>query len=329
MLHEPPELALERLSIRDFRGIESLDLNFCGPDGMVNRLVVIGGPNGCGKTSVLEAAILLLDDNHTIPDIARRDNTRQGAAEHFTVEGQIRDSFAPTCQLTRRLSASGYDPKQTDGSIPLWYFSSTRSPGLRGPVNVTAGDERSAHKTSSKRLMTVKQRLVNAAAVEKFSQSGPPDANEYSLLIGLINRAWREFDSTSNASIQVELTDSFRRERGSFDLFYNRPGQPRLELDHLSSGQLELFLFIAELAFHRDRIGFIFIDEPELHLDPQWHRPFLRSLMRIQRKAQFIVTTHSPEIYDSAYSYERHFLIPDDDPRARLWVKPHHDPVEA
>ena len=52
-----------------------------------------------------------------------------------------------------------------------------------------------------------------------------------------------------------------------------------LRSDLLSAGQLELFLFLSELALNEGREGIIFIDEPEIHLDPQWHRLILRSLM--------------------------------------------------
>ncbi len=54
----PPQIALTSLKIRDFRGIEHLDLDFRGPDGLPNNLVVLAGPNGCGKTAVLEAALI-------------------------------------------------------------------------------------------------------------------------------------------------------------------------------------------------------------------------------------------------------------------------------
>ena len=52
---------------------------------------------------------------------------------------------------------------------------------------------------------------------------------------------------------------------------------------------------------------------------PNGTRPIVRALMNLQPHAQFIVATHSPEIYDAAMSYERHFLVPEDDPRARAW----------
>ena len=53
-----PSIALTELSIRDFRGIDKLDLVFRRPDGQPNSLVVLAGPNGSGKTAVLEAALI-------------------------------------------------------------------------------------------------------------------------------------------------------------------------------------------------------------------------------------------------------------------------------
>jgi len=117
----------------------------------------------------------------------------------------------------------------------------------------------------------------------------------------------------------VDLTESDVPGRGAFDVFLKLPDGSSLEVDILSAGQIELFLFLAALVLNDDRYGLIFIDEPELHLDPQWHALIVRSLMELQPRAQFIVATHSPEIYDAAMSYERHFLVPEDDPRARIW----------
>jgi predicted ATP-binding protein involved in virulence len=67
----------------------------------------------------------------------------------------------------------------------------------------------------------------------------------------------------------------------------------------------------------------VLIDEPELHLDPSWHRTILSVLAELSPDTQFIVATHSDEIYDSVLSYERHFLASNEDARSKLW--PHRD----
>src|SRR5262249_10867043 len=141
----------------------------------------------------------------------------------------------------------------------------------------------------------------------------------YTCAIQDINKAWREFYPGTDQTFAVEIVSSEEPGSGGFDVFLCDTRGSRLEGDQLSSRQLQIFMFLSTLALNEDREGIIFIDEPELHLDPQWHRLILRNLMRLQPRAQFFVATHSPDIYDAAAFYERHFLVSEDDPRAHLW----------
>jgi len=174
-------------------------------------------------------------------------------------------------------------------------------------------------KTNPNRLRNVKQELANAAAAQSFAGARQPLQRSYSKWIARINEGWKEFYSDHDDEFAVGLTESEEDGDGAFEVFYKREGWPPLAVDDLSSGQLELFLFLAASVVNADREGIVFIDEPELHLDPQWHAPIVRALIKLQPKAQFIVATHSPEIYDAAMSYKRHFLVAEDGPRARAW----------
>ncbi len=53
-------MKLESLSIRDFRGIESLDLSFKDDLDLIRDCVPIVGPNTSGKTTILDAIALSL-----------------------------------------------------------------------------------------------------------------------------------------------------------------------------------------------------------------------------------------------------------------------------
>ena len=310
-----PSVAITSLSIRDFRGIATLDLDFLGPDGNPNSLVVLAGPNGCGKTAVLEAALFLVGGNELL--VGRHDESaiRRGAS-NYSIQATIEsgaDEFISRHDFSRPV-------QPLPNPIPHWYFSSWRAPQLPGPVDVTVGKpSRRPAVTDQNRLLNVKHRLVNAAAVELFQKPLPP-FSRYSSWMPAISAAWREFYPESGHTFAVELVAPGEEDSsGSFDVYLRMTDGNRLEVDLLSAGQIELFLFLAELAMNEDRTGIIFIDEPELHLDPQWHAPIVRSLMELQPRAQFIVATHSPEIYDAAMSYERHFLVPESDPRAHIW----------
>lgn len=316
----PPPIALASLEIEDFRGIDELKLNFCGPDGLPNNLVVLSGPNGCGKTAVLEAALIAVGGHKLAVGQLGKRAVRKGAGA-YRIKAEVRTSaLLPDDDHTIEVSSNGPTPS-IDLGLSYWYFSSWRAPKLAGAVNVTVGRRgRRLAKTDPNRLRNVKQQLANAAAAESFPGAKQPPSSGYSKWMDNINKYWKRFYPDHNDKFAVGLSDS-DEEGGAFEVFYNRKGLPSLSVDDLSAGQLELFLFLTSLVLNNDREGIVFIDEPELHLDPQWHAPIMRTLMELQPNAQFLVATHSPGIYDAAMSYERHFLVPEDDPRARAWSR--------
>ncbi|MHB1558073.1 MAG: AAA family ATPase [Isosphaeraceae bacterium] len=317
-----PSMGITSLSIRNFRGIDRLDLDFRGPDGNPNSLVVLGGPNGCGKTAVLEAALILAGGAKLITGKRGRGAIRQGKDDY-----DIRAEFLVYGQPGSGRDASNYlQPVRSGLPIRFWYFSSWRAPTLVGPVDPTVGRPRlRPARNDQDRLRIVKQLLVNAATFEKFQTPLPDRVGRYSTIIHEINDAWCEFYPESGQTFAVEIVSPGEPVEGGFDVYLRTHDGLRLEVDLLSAGQLELFLFLSALTLNEDREGIIFIDEPELHLDPQWHRLILRSLMRLTPRAQLVVATHSPDIYDAAASYERHYLVPEDDPRSWLWAR--HDSV--
>ena len=339
-LAAPPTIALTELSIRDFRGIESLDLDFRGPDGQPNRLVVLAGPNGCGKTAALEAALIAVGGEELAIGPTGRRAIRRGADD---LEIQA------STQTSRDLESSDFtthinsEMHSRPRPFPHWYFSSWRAPGFVGGVNITIEESiqdnpiarefgrkasmfrravQSSDMPGRNRLGHIKQQLANAAAARSFADDSQLPHDQYERWMETINSGWNRFHDGSHGKFAVNIAEpSEAGGIGPFEVFFYRENKPRLSVDQLSAGQLELFLFLAALALNDGREGIVFIDEPELHLDPQWHAPIVRVLMEMQPKAQFIVATHSPEIYDAAMSYERHFLVPEDDPRARAWPK--------
>ena len=108
-------------------------------------------------------------------------------------------------------------------------------------------------------------------------------------------------DSVSDPRIDVEplrFSVSVTREDGQTE---------RLELDQLSGGQRAVLALAADLAWRmalgnphlQDPLGseaIVLIDEVELHLHPSWQQRILNDLRRTFPNAQFIVSTHSPQV---------------------------------
>lgn len=86
-------------------------------------------------------------------------------------------------------------------------------------------------------------------------------------------------------------------------------GRSSFTFDGLSSGQKEIISTLFLIWYHTvDRPSVIFIDEPELHLNAEWHRIFVRSLESIAPKNQYILATHSEDIMDSVDGRQRALL---------------------
>jgi hypothetical protein len=77
-------------------------------------------------------------------------------------------------------------------------------------------------------------------------------------------------------------------------------GGRSFSFDGLSSGQKEIIatLFLIWYTTH-DRSSIVLIDEPELHLNAEWQRIFVHKLAELAPNNQYVLATHSEEIFGS------------------------------
>ena len=100
-----------------------------------------------------------------------------------------------------------------------------------------------------------------------------------------------------------------------FEIGWQNDGEPvqRLRLSQLSGGYRVMLLLAADLARRmaqgnphlRDPLqseAIVLIDEVELHLHPSWQQTVLPDLMRTFPRAQFLVSTHSPQVLTTVKS---------------------------
>ena len=128
MINETPSIALVSLKIRDFRGIDQLDFDFRGPDGLPNRLVVFGGPNGSGKTAVLEAGLLACGGHALMTGVRGPEAIRSGKKSYEVIAQVVhRGTLVPVVDKPRMEAP---DPRPM---IPHWYFFVMACPETRRP----------------------------------------------------------------------------------------------------------------------------------------------------------------------------------------------------
>ena len=89
-----------------------------------------------------------------------------------------------------------------------------------------------------------------------------------------------------------------------------RTGKDSFAFDGLSSGQKEIISTLFLIWDHtKNNPSVVFIDEPELHLNAQWHRSFVKKLVSLAPQNQYIMATHSEDIMDSVNEDRRVLLL--------------------
>lgn len=319
-------LKLTRVEIEGFRRFQrpwALDLR--DPAGAPLDYMVLAGPNGCGKTTALEAILLALGrEDLIVRDLAA---SERGTSPRIRLEGsarlrlEIENSDTRVCFFAERTAdpPAPVDPSTVVATararVPLAveYISARRLPALVGPIkDETRG--RPPADTEANRIWTFKDRLRKQQGRRVPGYRGPePRDVEW---LDKLNAYWKRFRD-DGTSLTMTLVDPDDLDRADWDLFLYRGDTRICAVDALSSGEQEI-IAMAVPFITEPFDGLLLIDEPEQHLHPQWQGRVLRALRGLVPTSQVIVATHADDPWDDAMSWERTLLVDADDPRARV-----------
>lgn len=88
-------------------------------------------------------------------------------------------------------------------------------------------------------------------------------------------------------------------------------GGNTFSFDGLSSGQKEIISTLFLIWQNTRKMpGIVLIDEPELHLNIEWEHEFIRSLYDLAPQNQYIIATHSEDVFASVSPDRRIILEP-------------------
>ncbi|MBF0497389.1 MAG: AAA family ATPase [Deltaproteobacteria bacterium] len=88
-----------------------------------------------------------------------------------------------------------------------------------------------------------------------------------------------------------------------------KAGDNSFTFDGLSSGQKEIISTLFLIWYYtRNAPGIVLIDEPELHLNAEWHSGFVRQVFALAPENQYIITSHSKHIFASVEADRRILL---------------------
>ncbi|ATB28619.1 hypothetical protein MEBOL_002068 [Melittangium boletus DSM 14713] len=278
-----------------------------GKESLIRQSLVAETANGHWRTEIPDTASLSLTF-----DVSSAPGTELGA--YAPCEVRIVRSLATwRLEIVRENQIQPLqDPVRESflRDVPVEYLSSWRGPFQLGGVRASATiseipqDERY-------RFFRLKQRIIDERSARGFSDRETRDA----VWLNRLNEVWCSWHDKTDTWIDALETGDVER---PFDLFLVRDigygAQPVCPLDMASSGELEWVTLAGSLIVD-DFQGMLLIDEPELHLHPQWQARLLPTLRKLAPEAQLVVATHSAYPWDQALPFQRLLLLPPDDPR--------------
>ncbi|KKZ11634.1 MAG: hypothetical protein TQ37_06775 [Candidatus Synechococcus spongiarum 15L] len=343
-----PAAKLRQISIRNYKGIENVELALPGPRMEADPdVMVIGSQNGLGKTSILECCSLLLSTLTEDPEQWRflaetrewpvdlPDLLVRAGAEQFKLDGKI-SLEDRQCSVSSSLNRQGewksYGKKLEKAREAFDATEKSKGIGreLVGAISGMSADPVLAESF----LFFHSYRKVMEGHIELGMM-----ADESSYDLPYWRSRWRRYDS-SMSSFKVIILRSLMQRAGLFEVpevgdsstaidklndllkiyadgTISKKLRPRADntvefridpnrggdsftFDGLSSGQKEIISTLF-LIWHytQERPSVVLIDEPELHLNAQWHRRFVNTLLDLAPHNQYVVATHSTDVMDS------------------------------
>ncbi|MFC1692343.1 AAA family ATPase [Candidatus Latescibacterota bacterium] len=246
------------------------------PVNMDDRITIIYGPNGLGKTLTLSLVNELfnpgfgdffripfdevsvdLDDDGTISvkKIKTADNK-----DRLIFEYDKPDSMIKTFQFDNITEKEANEPDWLSELKDSVHISFIHTERLRG----FTGDD---------------WQEIERTLVENFDKN----KNKLDILVRIINSRFfhKRLDISKQEGIVITTSNGMT-----------------LDPDMLSSGEQHVVVLLHELLFRVEPDSLILIDEPELSLHILWQQQFLRDLQEIICLAGFdvLIATHSPQI---------------------------------
>jgi predicted ATPase len=317
-------MRLEQLKIENFRGFESLTLDF-HPE-----VTVLVGANGSGKTTVLEAVVLVLANLLAPEDqgalyfaatdyrpgtdrsaidvrlgladqrielgvelkVQRHPNGRVKQAEEFYHHGSLERYYESSASARSVPIACCYDvERHARDSTPRSRDAIYRAP--RDAWNDAWNTKAGFHELFQ--WIREREDIENATRVDK------PEAVDFQL--DAVRRAIEALlpGYTRPRVLRPSNPEAFGLNKPS--LTVEKAGRV-LAFDQLSHGERLLVALAGDIA-RRLAIanpesddpllgeGFVLIDEIDLHLHPEWQAKVIPALRRTFPNVQLVVTTHS------------------------------------
>lgn len=284
-------MRIKKLSLRNgYKRFHNLTIDL-GADP--KRIVALVGPNGCGKSSVLDGMLFHHNAYGVIGNTGGKDykyHSMRGDAAYDYQNVSIEFVEGSYTEIREQRKKSGKEntifsfrsPYRFNSNLNVIETRATTDIRLNNYGATSAADLDFKMEESYRRLYVLYNKYLNA------NDCKPSEAR--AKIIGDLNRSIKNC-----LDLQIASMGDIESSRGS--LFFSKPGHPaEFDFNVLSSGEKEVIDLLLDIYVRKDDFDdsvFLF-DEPELHISTAIQKNLLREIDRlIGENCQIWITTHS------------------------------------
>lgn len=317
--------------------LHSIDISASGPIKLLQAsgltdVVVLAGPNGVGKTSVINAIINQLrgpgPSTTTRLVIHATSDDEIAAWKTKELDTNIADDAAKlrrTLQRNQRRnkyksSVLNFDSDRAIRNIQSFGFTWDISSPFLEDVGWDLGFSSLSNRYNDVRhslfRLVESQRREAADRVFELQKQGQKDMPlDFPDVLAPFKDAFQQLLGPKQL-VEVDIR--------SQEIYYEADGK-KLPLGSLSSGEREVVNIVFDFLLRGPSDCIIVFDEPELHLHPELSYKLLQTLSRVGERNQFIFCTHSPEIISASLENTVIFVSPPKTPHHNQAIVVHQD----
>lgn len=333
-------MKIKEITLDNFRGFNKLTLDFS------EQNVVLVGANGAGKSTVLNAAVILL--SRIVESLSYGVSKKVNINETDIKNGKQRLKLKCTLKygdLERELEITKTRAKNQKNSPKLLIKDTSKE--IVEYIH-SQMDEKDQFNTPifvnypvHRNVIDIPLRIKTRHEFDQFSaylnsfSSGADfrfffewyrnqeDLENEEKLESDLNYQDKQLQAIRKAiyNFMPGFSDLKIMRKGKMRMVITK-GKQRLEVNQLSDGEKCTLAMIGDLARRLalanpslenplEGEGIVFIDEIDLHLHPAWQREVINHLQTTFPNIQFILTTHSPQVLGEIKSAQIFFISQD------------------
>jgi AAA15 family ATPase/GTPase len=259
------------------------------------KIVALVGPNGCGKSSVLDGLLFLNNVHQQIGNKGTKDHkyhslSAQPGFSHENIEVNFATGTFQEVRARRR--EAGLENTIFSFRSPYRYNSILKVTQAQATTEIRLNNYGATTTADIDDKMEQNYRRINIL-FNRFLKDNPSTATYDSAkakIIGDLNASLR-----SCLELEIVSIGDIEDNKGTF--FFKKEDHPaEFEFDVLSSGEKEVVDILVDLYLRKDSYteSVFLIDEPELHINTSIQRRLLVEINRlIPDNCQLWIATHS------------------------------------